>query len=450
MRIIRAVAGTMLLVIALPLLIAGAGLWETTRHRDADGAFRAVVEPVRTDGAAIVVWDLDGLLRREAAFARGGRTTLQIDVPGRFIGLGPRSEVERYLAGAGWLEIDRIRLARGRLPVDAKPVGAGLAASEGPAPAVSGDPASVASGGPAPAASGGPGGSAPVPVRLDRPEEQAFWRLHSTPERYRPLTFAPSALRGQGLALVIMNPDGTPVVAADLTVAVTPAWLDRTTWGVLMLGAVLLLLGSLAVGWPRPRRDVVYVVEPAQLPEFAVRLGLPTPAPVQRGSRSSAQQPSPDPEPARESALALAPGLVPGSALVPGAAPVAGSALVSEPTAASEPAAAMEPGSALALVPAPAPAPVPAPAPGAAIAPAATPDPCSGAVAPAVCGRMAPTSVAVAVGSSGSGRVDPVAWPVRVPGKLPVTVHLEWPPAPSSTRTAAPVPTPAPAPAPAE
>lgn len=258
MRIARAVAGVLLLLVALPLLIAGGTLWEASRHRDADGAFRARVEALRTDEAAIVVWDLDGLLRREAPFARGGRTSLRVDVPGRFVGLAPRGDVERYLDGSGWLSVDRVRLARGRLPVDA-----------------------------------GTTSARADQTRLAPPAEQPFWRVYATGEQRRPLSFPPSSVRGERLALVIMNDDGARAVRADITVAVAPAWLDRTTWGVLILGTVLLLLGGTAVAWPRPRRDIVYVVEPAQLPEVTAHLGLSTPEPAAPPAPEAAAAPTP-------------------------------------------------------------------------------------------------------------------------------------------------------------
>jgi hypothetical protein len=113
---------------------------------------------------------------------------------------------------------------------------------------------------------------------LTEPGGQPFWRLHSTPQRARPLIFPPSALRDRQLALVIMNPDGSAGVAGAVTISVTPRWLDQTIWGVVILGTVLLLLGTVALAWPRPRRDVVYVVEPALLPEVNAHLGLPAQA----------------------------------------------------------------------------------------------------------------------------------------------------------------------------
>jgi hypothetical protein len=264
MRIARAVAGVLLLLVALPMLIAGGTLWEASRHRDGDGAFRARVEALHTDEAAIVVWDLDGLLRREAPFARGGRTSLRVDVPGRFVGLAAREDVERYLDPAGWLAVDRVRLARGPLPVDARTV---------PAPRTAIPDAAANLGGAA-------GGAASDQARLAPPREQLFWRVYATGDQRRPLSFPPSSVRGERLALVIMNDDGAPAVGADITVAVAPAWLDRTTWGVLILGTMLLLLGSLAVAWPRPRRDIVYVVEPDQLPQVTAHLGLSNTAPA--------------------------------------------------------------------------------------------------------------------------------------------------------------------------
>jgi hypothetical protein len=153
MPIVRAIAGALLLLIAVPMLIAGAGLWAVAQHREPGGAFQATTEPISTGGAAIVVWDLDALLRREAPFARGGNTTLRIDAPGQFVGLGPRAAVEHYLDGARVLTVNRVRLARGPLPVDATTVllesapvgspraGTGGAGSAAPDPAGAGSQA---------------------------------------------------------------------------------------------------------------------------------------------------------------------------------------------------------------------------------------------------------------------------------------------------------------------
>ncbi len=83
-------------------------------------------------------------------------------------------------------------------------------------------------------------------------------------------------MRGRDISLVVMNATGDPKVSANLAATVNPRWLNPTTWGLLILGTVLFVLGSAALVWPRRRRDIVYVVEPSQLPEIAARLGVDT------------------------------------------------------------------------------------------------------------------------------------------------------------------------------
>jgi hypothetical protein len=127
------------------------------------------------------------------------------------------------------------------------------------------------------------------------------------------LTWSPSAVRDRHLALVVMNPDAAPGLAVALTAAMYPRWLNQTTWGLLILGTVLALLGGAALAWPRRSREIVYVVEPSQVPEIAARLGVP-PVPV------VAAVPAPAPVPV-ETAAPEAPVEVPGpeaSVEVPG------------------------------------------------------------------------------------------------------------------------------------
>ena len=79
MRFVRMIAGVLLLVVGIPALFAGGGLWLVTRHADPGGAFAARFETVRTPGHAVVVTDVDGLLRQEAPFARTAQTRLRLD-----------------------------------------------------------------------------------------------------------------------------------------------------------------------------------------------------------------------------------------------------------------------------------------------------------------------------------------------------------------------------------
>ncbi|WP_327008499.1 hypothetical protein OHA72_15340 [Dactylosporangium sp. NBC_01737] len=121
-RLVRAGVGALLLLIAVPLALAGGGLWVAMEHRAADDTFTARLERLRSGGRAVVVPDIDALLRADAPFARGGQTTLSLSAVGSsgplFIGLAPEASVQRYLDGLVQARVSRVRLARGPLPVE--------------------------------------------------------------------------------------------------------------------------------------------------------------------------------------------------------------------------------------------------------------------------------------------------------------------------------------------
>ncbi|MCM0678888.1 hypothetical protein NCC78_30080, partial [Micromonospora phytophila] len=121
MRFVRALAGMLLLTIGIPALLAGGALGMLTRHTDPGGAFTARFETVHTAGHAVVVTDLDELLRAEAPFARAGQARLRLeartpDGPA-FVGLAPTDEVRRWLDPVPHAAVRRVALARGPLPV---------------------------------------------------------------------------------------------------------------------------------------------------------------------------------------------------------------------------------------------------------------------------------------------------------------------------------------------
>ncbi len=240
MRVLRVLVGVIAILVALPLLLGGVALWAAMQHRAPDGSFRAPLAALRTDGYAVVVPDVDALLRREAPFTRGGQTTLRVTARTAtgpaFLGLAPRAAVDRYLAGVAHANLTEVRLARGGLPVSLTQV---------------------------------PGTQPPA----GPPAEQPFWVSASASGN---LAWSPSAVRGQPLALVVMGANADPSLQVTATASVSPGWLDPTAWGLLVLGTVAFLLGMVLLFWPRRQREVVYVVEPSQVPEVADRLGLST------------------------------------------------------------------------------------------------------------------------------------------------------------------------------
>ncbi|MEV4535886.1 hypothetical protein AB0J82_18885, partial [Asanoa sp. NPDC049518] len=238
MRVVRTVAGLVLLTIGLPVLLVGGALWTLMQHRDAGGAFSGSLEQVSTAGRAIVVPDVDTLLREDAAFVRAGDTRMRLTVQGEtFLGLAPAASVRAYLAGAAYSRVDAVTVARGDLPVRVAPVDAeGLA---------------------------GPAASDVAPGT------QSFW----TRQGSGTLEWTADEVEGREVSLVIMRVDATPGLTVDVRASATPGWLTPATWTLVTLGALLLAGGIVALAWPARRRDVVFVVDPSQVPEVSARLG---------------------------------------------------------------------------------------------------------------------------------------------------------------------------------
>lgn len=238
-RVVRTVCGALVLLVGLPLLLAGGTLWLAMQHRDDAGGYTASLTGISSDGYAVVASDVDALLRQQVPFARAGQTTLRLsartDSGPAFVGLGRAPDVASYLAGVPYTQLNEVRLARGPLPVVTEPVD---------------------------------GDAAPA-----SPAAQSFWLASS--DASGAVEWEPSDLRGQRLALVVMDREPATPVTVQLTAQLRPAWLEPTAWGLLALGTVLLLVAVAAIAWPVRGREIVYVVPPAQVPEIAARLGLP-------------------------------------------------------------------------------------------------------------------------------------------------------------------------------
>ncbi|HYN93235.1 MAG TPA: hypothetical protein VES42_05260, partial [Pilimelia sp.] len=240
MRVVRTILGILLITVGLPLVLAGAGLWTAMQHRDAGGAFSGDVEAIRTSGYAVVVPDVDALLRRQAPFARSEGTHLRVaaQAGGRpaFVGLAPAADAARYLAGTEHTRLTEVRLARGELPVRGSTVRG---------------------------AAGPPGA----------PGNQRFWAGSGVGA----LDWSPAEVGDRSMSLVIMAADGQRPGTVTATAELRPGWLNSSAWGLLILGSLLLLLGIGALAWPSRTREIVYVVDPAQVPDIAARLGVPVP-----------------------------------------------------------------------------------------------------------------------------------------------------------------------------
>jgi hypothetical protein len=265
-RLIRAAIGVLLVLLAVPLMLAGGGLWLVDQHKSADGTFAARLDSVQAPGRAIVVTDVDALLRADAPFARGGQSTLSLSAHGPggllFLGLGPYDQIEQYLAGVAQTRIGGVRLARGALPVERIDVVGELAPKE-------------------------------------NPYEATFWRATSTGlirdgRVEDALTWSPATMRGERLAVVIMNADGSPGVDVQILARLRATWVASTTAGLLILGSALVLLAMLVLAWPQTASrvpDEPVAPEPVlpPLPPVSLRLSWP-PQQTAASTRASAVQ----------------------------------------------------------------------------------------------------------------------------------------------------------------
>jgi hypothetical protein len=237
MRVVRTVAGMLLLAIGLPVLLAGGALWTAKEHRDSEGAYSASFEPVSTAGNAVVVADLDALLADDAPFTRGADTRLRItattDGGPAFIGIASIEDTATFLAGSPYSRVDGLSLARGPLPMRTSEI----------------------------AGTGAPGGA---------PGTQAIWVRQGAGS----LEWTPSDLRGQKLSLVVMHLDAHAGLAVNLRAAAGVGWLVPTAYGLLVLGSLMVLLSIAALAWPARPREVVFVVEPDQVPTVSAKLGV--------------------------------------------------------------------------------------------------------------------------------------------------------------------------------
>ncbi|RKF23743.1 hypothetical protein OG994_18725 [Micromonospora globbae] len=242
MRFVRAFAGLLLLVVGLPALLAGGGLWLVTRHADPSGAFTARFETVQTAGHAVVVADVDRLLRRDVPFARVGQAGLRIeartpDGPA-FLGLAPTEEVRRWLEAVPHATVRRVAPARGPLPVWLDAAGAAPTAAR--------------------------------PTVAPNPVGASIW----VRDGIGALEWTPGDLAGRSLSLVVMRPDARADLTLDLRAELRVGWTAAATWGLLAGGVLLVTFAVLLLFRPVRPREVVFVVEPDQVPVLAGRLGV--------------------------------------------------------------------------------------------------------------------------------------------------------------------------------
>src|SRR3954451_24002908 len=110
MRVLRTILGMLLLTVGLPSLLAGAALWAAMQHRDQGDAFSGDLQRLIIPGYALVVPDVDHLLRSDAPFTRIRDTQLRItaqtqDGPA-VIGIAPTVAVDESMYGVPHSSVD--------------------------------------------------------------------------------------------------------------------------------------------------------------------------------------------------------------------------------------------------------------------------------------------------------------------------------------------------------
>jgi hypothetical protein len=216
----RLAAGTVAVVVAAVLIAAGAlALWGDSKKGD-DGYLSTGTERFTTATRALESERLDVDVDGKdwiAGVEDLGDTRLTVAAAGGepvFAGIGPKRDVDRYLRGVGHTVLKDI---------DSSPFSARHVERRG--------------------------ARAPAP-----PADQDFWAASITGSGQQTLHWTPDV---GDWAVVVMNADGSPGVAADVSAGAEIAFLAPLGWSLAGAGALLLLAGALLIrgGLPRIGRE---------------------------------------------------------------------------------------------------------------------------------------------------------------------------------------------------
>ena len=221
-RPVPLVIGILLALVGFPLLLGGLGLgWAMGTQRDDDGFFSTATEQLTTETVALsseVVklgeagsddwWaDRDLATVRLSARSEGASAV--------FIGIAPSADVARYLRSASYDEISALRSDPFEYSLTRRGIGGDL--------------------------------STP-------PTDRRFWTAQASGPGTQALTWD---LEPGTYTAVIMNVDGSPGVAVDLSAGGRLGWLTPLAWSLGLLGGALILGAALLVVYgarpPGPR-----------------------------------------------------------------------------------------------------------------------------------------------------------------------------------------------------
>lgn len=227
-RIPSLVAGVLTGVLALTLLVAGAGLLWADGKKDGDGYLSTDRHAFGTDTAALVTgnldldidgaeWLVDSRDVDDALISVAPQSSKPV-----FVGIARTSDVRRYLGGTAHTTVTDI---------DDEPLGL-----FGDFSARYRDSAGAA--------------------RADRPAGQGFWIASASGTGTQDMTWD---VRDGDWSIVVMNADGSPGVRADIKAGAQLPILDELGWTAIGAGVLFVLmtagLGALAVRPRRPRTD---------------------------------------------------------------------------------------------------------------------------------------------------------------------------------------------------
>ncbi len=230
MRSLRTLIGLVLVVGGVPMVGAATAGWNAMQHRDPSGGFSAALAPLRSDGYAVIVPDVATLTDRHGLARVLGSGQMRITVrssaaPIEMI-VAPAADVSRYLDGVARSEVTGVGFADGVQPIEITEIAG---------------------------------------ARVPSPDAK-FW-VTTGPQSVE--LDLPTA--GQE-SLVLMRADGAPGLDVSLAVGLYPSWINTATWGLLLAGSVAVLAGIVVLFWPTPRREMVLVLEPHRMIDFADRM----------------------------------------------------------------------------------------------------------------------------------------------------------------------------------
>lgn len=240
-RPVPLVIGILLALVGFPLLLGGLGLgWAMATQRDDDGFFSTPTEQLSTETVALSseVVNLgkagpdDWWADRDLATVR--LSARSADASAVFIGIAPSADVARYLGSASYDEISDLRTDPFDYSLTRRGTGGDLRTA---------------------------------------PTDQGFWTAQSSGPGTQALTWD---LKPGTYTAVVMNADGSPGVAVDLSAGGRLGRLAPLAWSLGLLGGALILGGALLIVYgarpPGPR--VPRQAAPGQPPE-AVRPDTP-------------------------------------------------------------------------------------------------------------------------------------------------------------------------------